>query len=110
EEELLRGRGADRLDELPGEHHGDGDADARERHREARVVGRHAEVAVERQRAAAGDRVALDRGDGRLRALLEQLERVLERMRLDPALLALRRELAKIETGAERRPRPVDDD
>ena len=67
EQQLVRLGGADGVDELPGERHRDGEPDARERHREARRVGGDADVAMQRQLAAAGDGVALDGGDGRLR-------------------------------------------
>src|SRR5437867_6888202 len=37
-------------------------------------VGRHAQVAVKRELAAAGDRVALQHGDGRISATLDALQ------------------------------------
>src|SRR5204862_6887145 len=54
-----------------------------------------------RQLAPYGDGVALHGGNRRLGATLEELERLLETVRLDPTGLALRRELAQVEAGAE---------
>src|SRR5262249_38651851 len=58
EEKLVGLCGTDGVDELPGERHRYRETDARERHRETRRVGRDAQVAVQRQLAAAGDRIA----------------------------------------------------
>ena len=56
---------------------------------------------MERQLAPSGDGVALDGGDRRLGATLEELEGFLEAVRLDPTGLALRGELTQVEARAE---------
>ena len=70
EEQLARPRGADDLDELLQERKRHDEADAHQRHAEARGLGGDAQVAVQRQLAAARDRVAVHHGDrGMARAL-----------------------------------------
>jgi hypothetical protein len=70
EEQLARPRGADDLDELLQERKRHEEADAHERHAEARGLGGDAQVAVQCQLAAARDRVAVHHGDrGMARAL-----------------------------------------
>ena len=65
---------------------------------------------MQRQLAAPGNRVALHRGDGRMRAALERREGVFEAVRFHRSRLALRRELAQVEPRAERRSGSLQDD
>src|SRR5207247_40974 len=100
EEQLLGRRRPDRVDELPGERHGDGDADASERHREMGALGRHPEVAVERQLAPSGDGVALHGGTLRLGGTLGEVARLHECVRLGATGAALLRAIAPVVYGA----------
>ena len=75
-----------------------------------RDVGSHAQVAVQGQLAAAGNRVTMDHGDGRVARALDALER------LDHAALGIARRaalllhLAQVHAGAEGRARAADHD
>ena len=70
EQQMARVGGPDDLDQLLAEQERDHEPDARERHAEPHRLRGHPEVAVQRELAAARDRVAVERGDGgMLRAL-----------------------------------------
>ncbi len=103
EEELRRGRAADPLHELLHERERQADPELREGHREARVRRRDADVAVERELAAAGDRFALHGRDRRLGHHLESAKDVLDAGERDRAARLFRRlHFTEIEPGAER--------
>src|SRR4029077_12944320 len=95
---------------LPGEGDRDRDADTGEGHGEARAVGGHPEVAVERELAPSRYGVSLDGRDSGVRAALEELEGVLEGMGLHATRLPLGGELAEVEAGAEGLPGACDHD
>ena len=109
EEEMPRVRGAQDLHQLLAQREGDEEPDTRQRHAEARALGGHAEVAVERQLAAARDGVAVHHGDGGMAGALDPLEHLGDAA-LGIALgvvLALAH-LAEVHSGAEGRPLPSD--
>ena len=103
EEQVARVRGPDDLHQLLAEREGDHQPDARQRHAEPRGLRGHAQVAVQRQLAAARDRIPVERGDrGVLRPLhpLQHLDHIAFRIGLAVALLHLLEVHPRAEGGA----------
>jgi hypothetical protein len=103
EQHLLRLHGSHRVEELLRQRKGHDEPDPRQRHAHPRARPGDAQIAVQRQLEAAGDRVALHHGDGWDGAMLELVQCPLDLRELDAAVGPARQpHFLQVESRAER--------